>query len=214
MVSLIKQTKMQKPAELRIFPEQEELFRRISEGDEEAFALFFKHYYLALNPFVLKFTKSQQDTEEVLQDIFIRVWLNRDKIQDIEHIDAWIYKVASRECLSFLRNNLSNRENLTGIKESQQFPDLRGYTPLDAVSLEEINQAVTTIVNGMPAQRKKIFQMSRDEGLKPSEIAEALSLSVSTVKNVLTICLKEIRTHLVRMGFDFLLVLFLLLKNS
>ncbi len=204
---------MQKPDELRIFPEQDELFQRISEGDEEAFALFFRHYYRALSPFVLKFTKSQQDTEEVLQDIFIRVWLNRDKIQDIERIDAWIYKVASRECLSFLRNNLSGRKKLTDIPDHQEFPDLRGYTPLDLMNLEEINQAIKNVVNDMPAQRKKIFRMSRDEGLKPSEIAEALSLSVSTVKNVLTICLKEIRTYLVQMGFDFLLVLFFLLKN-
>ncbi len=204
---------MQKPARLTTFPKQDELFQRISEGDERAYALFFNHYYRNLRPFVLRFTKSSADAEEVLQDVFLRVWLNRDKIIDIEHIDAWVYKVASRECLSFLRKNLSVRTTLTGIKESEEFPDPRGYTPLDTISLEEINRAIAVVVDNMPAQRKKIYQMSRDEGLKPAEIAEALSLSVSTVKNVLTTCLKEIRAFLVRAGFDFLLILPLLLKN-
>lgn len=204
---------MQKPARLKTFNKQAELFQRISEGDENAYALFFNHYYRKLKPFVTKFTKSTPDTEEVLQDIFIRVWLNRDKILEIEHIDAWVYKVASRECLTFLRKNLSDRVSLITLKESQEFSDPRGYTPLDTVSLDEINRAITAAVENMPAQRKKIYQMSRDEGLKPAEIAATLALSVSTVKNVLTICLKEIRTYLIRMGFDMLLILPILLKE-
>ncbi len=204
---------MQNPARLKPFPQQEELLRRISEGDERAYALFFKHYYTLLKPFVLRFTRSVPDTEEVLQDIFLRVWLHRDKITDIAYIDAWVYKVASRECLSFLRKNLSDKDKLTDIKESQEFPDLPGASPLDTISLAEINRAISIVVENMPAQRRKIFRMSRDEGLKPAEIAESLSLSVSTVKNVLTTCLKEIRAYLVRAGFDFLLLLPLLLKN-
>ncbi len=204
---------MEKPGGLKTLPDHRELLQRISEGDERAYALFFDHFYTLLRPYVLKFTKSVPDAEEVLQDIFVRVWLYRDKIQEIEHINAWIYKVASRECLSFLRKNLSDRKNLTGLSDSHEFPEPTGATPLDKVQLEEISRAITAAVNQMPAQRKRIYRMSRDEGLKPSEIAEQLSLSVSTVKNVLTLCLKEIRFYLVRAGFDFLLIFLLFLKK-
>jgi RNA polymerase sigma-70 factor (ECF subfamily) len=177
---------------------EKELFLSIAEGDEQAFAGLFNQYYPLLRPFVWKFTKSEVETEEILQETFIRVWLSRDKIPAIENLHAWIFKIASRQCLTLLRENLSNRKKMTGLlqRESERFSE----TPADSAHVAELTRLVTLAVNQMPSQRQRIYRMSREEGLKPAAIAEALSLSVNTVKNVLVIALKEIRNHLADAG--------------
>lgn len=187
---------------LKTLTDPSELLLRISEGDERAYAVFFEHYYARLRPFVIKFTKSETDAEEVLQETFVRVWLYRDRIAQVENPDVWIRKVASRECLSFLRRNLSDRKSLTDISDNQDFTDQSSQTPHEMLDLDEVHSLIRRAVEKMPAQRRKIYQLSRDEGLKPAEIAEKLGLSVSTVKNVLSASLKEIRTFLIASDVD------------
>ncbi len=175
-----------------------ELFLSIAEGDEQAFASLFQQYYPLLRPFVWKFTKSAVETEEILQETFIRVWLSRDKLPAIENVHAWIFTIASRQCLMFLRENLNERKKISGLmrKESGRFVE----TPADKAHVAELTRIVSQCVNQMPAQRQRIYRMSREEGLKPAAIAAALSLSVNTVKNVLVTALREIREQLANAG--------------
>src|SRR5258706_4910255 len=94
----------------RFGPEEEELKRRIAEGDEGAFARLFHQYYNLLRPFVWKFTRRETDAEEILQETFIRVWLNRDKITGIENLRGWIFTIASRICLTHIRKTLNDQK--------------------------------------------------------------------------------------------------------
>lgn len=187
---------------LKTLTDHREILQRISYGDERAYAIFFDHYYNRLRPFVIKFTKSETDAEEVLQETFVRVWLYRDRIAEVENPDLWIRKVASRECLSFLRRTLSDRKSLTDLSDNQDFIDRSLQTPHDTLDLNEVHSLIRIAVEKMPTQRRKIYQLSREEGLKPAEIAEELGLSVSTVKNVLSTALKEIRTFLIASDID------------
>ena len=173
--------------------------QRIVEGDEEAFAKLFHHYYTVLRPFVLKFTQSSSETEDILQETFIRIWLSRDKLPEIDNLQSWIFTIASRQCLMYLRKDLTNRRK----KEAsawQQKANRVMETPADATEVAEITRIVAEAVNQMPPQRQRIYRMSREDGLKPAAIAEALDLSVHTVKNVLVTALKEIRDHLTDSG--------------
>ena len=184
---------------------ERELLQDISEGDEKAFAGLFNHYYPLIRPFVWKFTQSARDTEEILQETFIKIWLHRTKITEINNIRAWVFTIASRECLYTLRKNLHYRQKMA-ILQRDSLAEVPEETPADLAHVAEISRIVQKAVNQMPVQRKRIYQMSRDEGMKPGEIAEALSLSVSTVKNVLTTSLKYIRDRLAAAGHFFLLV--------
>jgi RNA polymerase sigma-70 factor (family 1) len=197
---------------LKKLPDFSDLLSRISENDERAYELFFDYYYARLYPFVLKFTKSPVDAEEVLQEIFIRIWLNRDKLLEIEKMDGWIYKVASRECLTFLRKNQFGRSQLSELDIDTEDAGGRVNTPADLVYFQEVSNMIMQAIDRMPNQRKRIFQLSRDEGMKPTEIAKKLNLSVSTVKNVLNTALKEIRQYLGSEGFDFSMIVILLIK--
>lgn len=173
------------------------LLKQMAEGDEQAFAVLFYRYLPILQPFAIKFTKSADAAEEIIQDTFLRVWLNRDKIEGVENVKAWLYRYASNECLNYLRKTL-NRAKAIDILEFHH-PKQSNVTT-ETINLNDINALVTEAVNKLPQQRKRIYQMSRNEGMNISEIAEALDLSPNTVKNALVISLKTIREYLNKHG--------------
>lgn len=173
------------------------LLKQIAEGDEQAFAILFYRYLPILQPFAVKFTKSVDAAEEIIQDTFLRVWLNREKLEDVENVKAWLYKYASNECLNYLRKELKQAKAIDNLSVDQQ---VQSNTTIDTINLNEINYLVTQAVEQLPSQRKKIYQMSRAEGMNIPEIAEALHLSPNTIKNALVISLKTIREHLNKHG--------------
>lgn len=178
--------------------------RRVSEGDEKAFTLLFNHYYPLLRPLVAGYAVTDADREEILQETFVRVWMHRDKLSEIEQLDKWIFRVASRECLNMLRKNVRDRRRLCLIEE--EAVTFCETTPADTLYLSELSRLVQQAVDLMPPRRKLIYEMSRAEGMKPTEIAEKLSLSVSTVKNVLCTSLKSIRDYLAASGVPLLVI--------
>jgi len=188
---------------------EKELCMRIADGDEEAFASLFNRYYPLLRPFILKFTHSADKTEEMLQETFMRVWLNRDQLPEIDNLQAWIFTIASRQCLQAIRTELNHRKKLAALQIRES--GLDANTPLDATQLAEISRLISQAVNNMPPQRQRIYRMSREQGLKPAAIAEALSLSVTTVKNALVAALKDIRHHLGAAGHTISLVFILIM---
>jgi len=173
------------------------LLKQIAEGDEQAFAVLFYRYLPVLQPFALKFTKSADAAEEIIQDTFLRVWLNREKLEDIENVKAWLYKYASNECLNYLRKTLKQAKAIDNL--SIDHPKQSNNTT-ETINLNDLNSLVAEAIHKLPNQRKKIYQMSRSEGMNISEIAAALDLSPNTVKNALVISLKTIREHLNKHG--------------
>lgn len=176
---------------------EQELLSRIADGDEEAFALLFNYYYPLLRSFVWKFTRSESDTEEVLQEIFMKVWLVRDTIPKIENLHGWIYKITSRQCLTLMRSVLHNRKKISALSEQ---PTSIVPTPADMTGTADIARHVQEAINQLPPQRRQIYRLSREEGLTPAEIARQLSLSVQTVKNSLVSALKQIKKYLEAAG--------------
>jgi len=177
------------------------LIDKIVEGDEQAFSVLFFKYLPVLQIFATKFTKSDDAAEEIIQDAFLRVWLNRDKLAEVENVKAYLYKYVSNECLSYLRKKLKEDRVVDAFTAKQ--PDSHNHTA-DVVNLNEINKIVATAVEKLPEQRRKIYQLSRGDGKTIPEIAEILNISPSTVKNALVIALKSIRIHLDQHGIVFL----------
>lgn len=173
------------------------LLKQIAEGNEQAFAVFFYRYLPILQPFALKFTKSDIAAEEIVQDTFLRVWLNREKLEEVANVKAWLYKYASNECLNYLRKQLKLTRAIDNF--SLEHPQESNST-VDTIHLNDVSYLVKEAIDRLPAQRKKIYQMSRTDGMNIPEIAEALDLSPNTVKNALVISLKTIREHLNKHG--------------
>jgi RNA polymerase sigma-70 factor (ECF subfamily) len=178
-------------------PEDEKrLFSLVASGDEKAFEALFNLFLSRLHPFIIKFVKSELAAQEIIQETFIRVWLNRDKLGEIENPGGWLFKVASNECYTYLRKTVLNNKFSNPITTE---PDPANGTH-EWLDVKELNRLIGEAVNQLPAQRKKIYQMSRDEGKTIPEIALALQLSPNTVKNALVTSLKFIREYLAKSG--------------
>lgn len=187
-----------------------QFLQEISEGNEKAFEQLFRILAPALKPFIFRFTKCSQSSQEIIQDTFIRVWLNRDKVSEISNIKSWIFKFAANECLHYLRDKTIHEKavhklslNLEGrIEHTSQ-----------TVQLNEIKSIIVAAIEKLSPQRKLIYQLSRTENKTIPEISEQLSLSPSTVKNSLVTSLKLIRKHLDQNGYAFLAFLFFYMKK-
>lgn len=177
---------------------ERELIRQIAAGNEQAFGAFFSYYYPQLFSLVRRFSLHDEDVREALQETFLQVWLQRDQLEDIQSIKGWLLRIATRQCRAVLRKNLliERSEKRAGEYALSEWPLMT-----EPASITEIVRLVHEAVQRMPDQRRRIYQLSREEGLKPSEIAELLSLSVSTVKNTLVTALKQIREHLSQAGY-------------
>jgi RNA polymerase sigma-70 factor (family 1) len=187
---------------------EQELVHAIYNGDERSFLLLFRKYAPLITPFIRNITYNEVDAEEIIQEVFIRIWLYRDKLPEIENLKNWIFTVTGNESMRYIRKRLTYEKNLA---ESNKSGTLHAVpTPEEYTQLAEINKAINEAVNAMPPQRKLIYQLSREQGLKPSEIATKLSLSVGTVKNVLSQSLKDIREHLINSGIPLNMVFFII----
>ncbi|MFW0715709.1 RNA polymerase sigma factor [Pedobacter sp. N23S346] len=191
---------------------ERELIKEIVEGSEKAFSILFFKYLSVLQSFALKFTKSEHAAEEVIQDAFLRIWLNRDKLEQVENVKAYLYKYVSNECLSYLRKKVKEDKAIDLLKSRHSDRD---NVTLDSIHLNEINKLITSAVGKLPQQRRKIYELSRGEGKTIPEISEILGLSPSTVKNALVIALKSIRENLIQHGIPliWLVLLEVSIKN-
>jgi len=178
---------------------EKELVHQIASGDEQAFGAFFSYYYPQLFSLVHRFSLNDEDVREALQETFLQVWLQRDLLSTIQNMRGWLLRIATRQCRAILRKNL-----LILRSENRAGEDiLSGEASLtEPITVTEIANLVREAVQRMPDQRRRIYQLSREEGMKPSEIAVLLSLSVSTVKNTLVTALKQIREHLSQAGYQ------------
>lgn len=170
----------------------------MAEGDERAFHQFYTFYSALLQPFLKKYTRQEADIEEIIQETFIRVWMNRDRLPDIEHIQAWIFRIASRVYIDHLSRQvkIAQRKDLYGtILYGSGATD-----PEERTALAEIRLNIHKAVEQLSEQKKKVFHLNRELGMKPAQIAGQLNMPVGTVKNQLSAALKEIREQLIAAG--------------
>jgi RNA polymerase sigma-70 factor (ECF subfamily) len=166
------------------------LFARIAEGDENAFARLFHEYNSKLFPFILKITKTESEAEEIIQNLFLKLWLNRHTLSGIEYPGAWMYKVAANLALSFLRSRAVQMKH-------ERMSSWQQFNEQDEIQLKleakELKELIVQAVENLPPGRREIYQLSRQQGLNRIEIASRLGISESTVKNQLGSALKFIQ---------------------
>ena len=178
---------------------EKELFISIAEGNEAAFRELFHLYMPQLYPMILKVTKVENAAEDILQETFLKLWISRDKLAEIENPRAWILRIAYFQAFTFLRKKAIHQKAVDRLSDKAQLDLLRSDTE-ETIAFSSLQTLVRQAVASLPGQRKKIYQISREEGLKIPEIAEQLNLSEQTVKNTLSRSLKLIREYVIRAG--------------
>ena len=169
------------------------LFRRLADGDEEAFRQLFHHYNRLLQPFAVKLTRSTQAAEEVLQEVFLKIWAHRGKLAELDNPKAYIIRIVSNESIDYLQTLAKHRDLA---EEMEQTLIDEAPSPEQSLFYRETQERIRQAIEQLPLARRRIYQMSREQYKRIPEIASELNLSHNTVKNQLVKALKSIRLHL------------------
>lgn len=172
---------------------EQEWFLQTAAGDTAAFTELFHYYNARLFPFVRRMVRSEAVAEEIVQEVFFRLWVNRDRVALLEQPQAWLFRVASNLSMTHLRNAVNAAAKHAGAYRTTgtTAPDV-----LDALDGKELEALVEAAVQKLPPKRQQVFRLSRQGGLSHQEIAERLSISSNTVKDHLVIALKFIREYI------------------
>lgn len=185
--------------------DDKDLFHQIAGGDETAFRQLFHRYVPELRPLVLHLTRTAAVTDDIIQETFLRLWINRDQLLAIESPRAWLLRIVFNQSFSFLRKQAVHHKALHVLADGPSGADAN--TTEDTVAYAAMAKAVGDAVSRLPPQAKRIYLLSRERGLKIPEIAAQLDLSPNTVKNSLVRSLQFIRKHLEASGYLISLVL-------
>ena len=170
-----------------------ELFAGLAGGDEKAFEVIYRHYTKRLFPYIQKLVKVPELAEELIQDIFVQLWINRSVFSNVEHPTSYLFSIANRQALKYLKKVASDARILKSITDYTE--SSRNETE-EQLLLRESVEAIDLAVAQLPEQRRLIWELSRNEGLSHDQIAERLSISKNTVKNQMVHAIKHVRNFL------------------
>jgi len=183
-----------------------QLLQQIAEGDEKAFTELFRRHRAKLYDYLFAVTKSREIAEELLLDVFMKIWFGRELAPQIQHVDAFLQKVAHNKAINFL-TTAARRKHLQQLV-AYELARVVDNTIEDRLAEKEYQQLLHEALGQLTPQKRLIFTMSRSQGLSHEEIARELQLSRQTVKNHMTEALKTIREFLLaQKGEDGLLLL-------
>jgi RNA polymerase sigma-70 factor (ECF subfamily) len=169
------------------------LLQYIANGDKAAFRQLFDLYKLRLFSFVLQMTHSKVDAEEIVQDVFAKLWEIRTDLVQVDYPGKYIYTIARNKTLNHLAKLARDRQLLQQVWLNVSQADNSTEAILQA---QESQRLIGEAINRLSLQRQTIFRLSREQGLTHEEIAVHLGLSKSRVKNILVEILKHIKDYL------------------
>jgi len=187
---------------------QDELLRRIAANEEGAFATLFHHYKHFVFTIARAYTENQVRSEEIVQDVFLRVWKNRQNLPKIENLEAWICRIARNRSFSVLRIMARDRQFMSA--EYNYLPPQA--EPSGRISeMEDVNRLLREGLQLLTPKQRRIFELSRLEGHPREDIARELGIAKATVSVHLTVAIRTMRSFLLS-RLEFLALLPLLEK--
>ena len=169
---------------------EKKLVYQLKENNVKAFESIFNKYYPLMVSFAHHYIYRTDICEEIVQDIFVKIWENADILNLRPPIKAYLTTMVKNRCIDYIRKSSIRKQY-----ENEKQTSSRGvYNDEDYQVVEQIEK-LRYEINKLPRQRKKIFKMSRYYGMKYSEIADKLNISYKTVENQMGAALKQIRKN-------------------
>lgn len=180
--------------------EGEEYLFALKSGSEKAFRIIMDQWYSRLFNFANGYLNNRENTREVLQDVFLRLWDHRTKLSEDTVLNAYLFTLTRNRCIDLIRREKLMMQFRTDKQEeykrlSENFEALSDPI-LDDIFAMEIQAEINRAIEQLPEQCRKVFTLSRTNGLKNKTISEILELSEKTVESHLTKALKTIRLTL------------------
>lgn len=172
-----------------------ELFALIAEGDEAAFEQLYNLYLPELYPVIFSVVKSELLVKDIIQELFLYLWLDREKLNGVDQPRNWIFKIAYNRSYSWLKKQIV-RERAA----QQMSTQVAENATEEAVHFSEASRLVLAAINELAPKSQQIYRLSREAGLKPAAIADQLGMDVQAVKNSLYRSGKALKAALASKG--------------
>ena len=169
------------------------VLQKMVSGDEEAFKYFFDTHYDDLCNFVNSYLRDTILSEDIVQNIFVHLWENKNKLPPDCSVKSYLYTASKNKSLNFLRNKKNQNRILESLKGSDELAE---FTSDQYLEFDELHAVLQKGIEKLPDRCREIYKLSRNEGLSNKEIAEKLSISVKTVENQVTIAIRKLKEHL------------------
>ena len=170
---------------------EQDLLKRIADGDEAAFRELYDRSWNRLYSFAISWLKSGILAEDVVQDIFLKLWIRRAELNAIKNADNYLFILCRNAVLNLMEKNAVRQKGGEEIASSLESPLL----PDAALQLKEMKTTINQLVEKLPTQQRLIYKMSREEGLTHDEIAQRLGILKETVKNHMVRALNTLRKN-------------------
>lgn len=159
-----------------------------ARGEEEAFAQLFHFYKDKLFSFIFRITGSPQLAEDIIQEVFAKIWTKKEQLIDVDNFGSYLFRAAQNHSINAFRKMAAENLAVSALKNRLEDNSTDHY-----MSEKETTALLHTALSRLSAQQKLVFTLSREEGLRYEEIAKKLNLSPSTVKNHMIAALRTLR---------------------
>jgi len=175
------------------FDDDKILVARLKGGEVQAFDVLFHKYSNKLYRFSFSLLKNEEDSGEIVQETFLRIWEKHQSIDSGKSFRSYLFTISYNLIVDLLRLRLKDQGYRKFLATFFEAAQTEKESQMD---YESLDKKIREAVELLPDKRKQIYKLSREEGLSHKEIAGKLNLSVKTVENQINLSLKQIKTHL------------------
>jgi len=192
---------------------EKDIIQKFKNVDESTFQFIFKKYYTGLYYYAKKYLGDKHHAEEIVQNTFLKLWEKRETLTISKSFSSYLYTTVYNNCLNFLKHQQVKekyKEYYTQkIRNAEEYYSISQESGQSVYIAKELESKIDKAIQELPGQCRKIFELSRFEGLKNHEIAEKLEISINTVQKQISIALCKLRSALA----NYLPLLFIITIN-
>jgi len=179
---------------LKVTKSNKELLLLLQKDDRVAFYNLYERYSKRLYFFVLQYVKLDADAEEIVQEVFIKIWEKRKTIDAYSSFESFLFTVTYNATISLLRKRITENKYLAHLQSIQQVNEITEST--DSLYFNELNDKLKSLLNKLSPRQREIFLLNREEGLTHKQISKKLHISVNTVKKHSSNTISFLKSHL------------------
>jgi len=172
----------------------DELLTRLKNGDMLAFDRVYELFSHKLFSFVFKILKNEAEADDIVQEVFVKIWESRHKLEDYKSLNSYIFTIAYNHSIDLIRKRINNTKYLEHLKNSASI--CVSPTTVTQIEFGELSKQVERLIANLPGRQKQVYLLHREDGLNYPEIAEKLGISKNTVENHMAKALKYLRQNM------------------
>lgn len=175
------------------FPNEQSVLIKIAAGDHQAFREVYDFYYQSIYKYALHLLKSELLAEEIVQETFLKIWINRVGLPEILNLESYLVTIARNRSLDILRQSALRYRNDQFLKNTFEFSTNETE---EQIILKDTRLILSEAIAQLPPQQRQVYELCKQQGLKYDEVAKIMNLSPLTVQSYMKIALRAVREYM------------------